>query len=106
METLGGDFEGVDKDGINDAGPWDGLHGSVTESAAVRQRDLVGDRGNAEDPGGVSPPFSQIDHRYELKTGVGQEVGISPGGSFAGSRGLTIHSRVHLETEVKHPNTY
>ena len=38
VETVGGYFEGVEKDGSNSAVPWDDVYGSGTVSDAVRHR--------------------------------------------------------------------
>ena len=38
METLGGDLENIYKDVSNRAGPWDGVQGIGTYSAAVSHR--------------------------------------------------------------------
>ena len=59
---MGDDFKGVEKEGSNGAVPWDDVQISGKDSAAVWQQKFVGDRGNVEYPGGVSPPGGQTDH--------------------------------------------
>ena len=77
---MGDNLEVVDKEGSNGAGPWGGLQGSSTDSAAVRQKKLDGDRGDIEDTGGVSPPGVQKDCRDDSGTCGIRDVGISPDG--------------------------
>ena len=80
METVGYNLEVVDKDRVNSAGLWDYIQGSGTDIAAVRQKKLGGERGDVEDPGGVSPPVGHTDCGDDGKTCGGRDVGIYPSG--------------------------
>ena len=102
---MGYYFEGVDEDRSNGADPCDDVQGSDKDSPAVWQRKLIGDGGDVEDPGGVSPPVSQIYQGDDGETCGRQEVVISPGVGGTGSSGLTTHSVLHLETTGNHPGT-
>ena len=105
LEILGNDFEGVDKDRRNFAGPWDDAQGSGTDSSSAHQQKLGDDGGDVEDPGGVPPPFGQTNHGDDSKKYGRQEFGISPGGGGTGSNGLTPHLGVHLEKVGNHWGT-
>ena len=68
--------------------PWDDVQGNDTDSAAVQQQTLGGDRGDVEDPGGVSPPSGETYCGDDGKMYGGRDVVISPGGGVAISSGL------------------
>ena len=95
-ETVGGDIEGVDEYRSNNEGLQDGVQGSGTDSAAVHQRNLGGDGGNIEDPGGVSPQVNQKDCRNDGKTCGGWDMIIYSGGGSARSSGLMPHAGVNV----------
>ena len=77
--------------------PWDDIKGSGTDSAALWQQNLVGDRGYVEDPRGVSPPGGQADFGDDGETCGGWYRYISPGGGGARSSSFILHTGVNLE---------
>ena len=48
--------KGAEKDDSNGAGLGSDVQGGGTVNALVRKKDLAGDRGDAQSPGGVPPP--------------------------------------------------
>ena len=61
----------------------------------VRQRELGGDGGYAQVPGGVPPPVSTIDHGADGEMWGRQRVGVPPGSGFNGSRRVLTRRGVH-----------
>ena len=104
-ETVGDDLEDIDKNGRNGAGLCDGVQFSGTDSSAIRQKHLGGDRGDVEYPGGVSPPGGHTDCGDDGKMCGRWDVEISPGGGGARSSRLIPHTGVHLDTAGNHRGT-
>ena len=63
---------------------------------------MVGDGGDAEIPGGVTPPVDQAYHGDDGNTWVSRRLLISPGVGGTGSRGTKPHNIVHKEVTGGH----
>ena len=92
---MGPDIEGAIKDGSKDAVTGRYVQGGGTVSAILLQRELGGDQGDAQGPGGVPLLGGGTDHGDGGEAQGRQRVVVPISSGGDGSRGDPLHRSVH-----------
>ena len=95
---MGNGIKGDGKEGSNGVGLGVNVQGSDVLGDIVRQKDLGGDGGDAQDLGGVPPPGGATDQRDAIEMWGRRRVGVPIGSGGNGSRGDLPHLGVHQES--------
>ena len=99
---VGDDREGSRKDGSNSAVPRRDVKGGVTVSVTLWKRELIGDRGYAQDLDRVPPLVSAADQGGDGGTWGRKRVGVSIGRGGGGIYRAPPHQSVHKEATDDH----
>ena len=93
---MGHDREGARKERSNYAGPGSDVKGGGTVGAIIWQRDLGGDREDAQGTARVSPLGGTTDHRDDREMWGRRRVGVSSSRGGDGIRG-DLHIGVYIK---------
>ena len=96
------DSEGSRKDGSICTGPESDVQGVGGVGDIIWQRELGGDRVDAQGPDGIPPSGGATDHRDDGETRFMRRVGVPIGRGVDGSRRARPHWGVHKEAEDDH----
>ena len=94
--------KGYRKDDSNSLGPGINVQGSGAVGANIWNRELVGDRGDAQGPDGIPPSGSTMDHGYDVETRGRRRLVVSRVRGGDGRHGSPPHWSVHQEAEYNH----
>ena len=94
--------EGARKDGSNGAVPGSNVQGGGKVGAIIQQRELGGDWGDDQSPGGVPPLVRATDHMDDENMWGRQRVVLTLGSGGNGIRGAPHHQGVHQEAAGDH----
>ena len=95
LEAVRHDISGDREDGSNSAVPGINLKFGGAVGAVIWQRDMGGDRGDAQCPDGITPSGDATDHGYDGEMRGKQRVVVPIGRGGDGCREDTPHQGLH-----------